>query len=25
MGWDLPEHAVTEKPANNTKKRKKAH
>ena len=23
MGWDLPEHAETEKPANNTKKRKK--
>jgi DNA-directed RNA polymerase subunit omega len=22
-GWDLPEHVETEKPANNTKKRKK--
>jgi DNA-directed RNA polymerase subunit omega len=25
MGWDLPEHVDSEKPANNTKKRAKKH
>ncbi len=25
MGWDLPAHEETEKPANNTKKRAKKH